>query len=234
MAKTPAPSPSRETNRRLVKCAMSRPRDPVSVAPHSIALTSREHALAQAVGGSVLLPIHPDQSSHNAPQPPDHPSHSLEIDLVRCVVGRVIVRIPKIGRVRDHKGRIPLLPERPVVGEADVGDGLGQYPALGGKCLASPKRRHHLAHEPAVTSVANKGDEIAGRWVEAANRRWVLLAAGLVAVVADGFEAQHPRHLLVPLPTSAGGDPPSPLFRVGGRGLLLFESHQTEGSVSPR
>ena len=79
--------------------------------------------------------------------------------------------------------------------------------AEGGHHLPDQFRRPGMAHEP---------DDSTGRRVEHVKRRWVVLAAGTVAVVADGLQAQHGRHPLAPLAAPPGvGLRPDRQNRIG-------------------
>ena len=59
----------------------------------------------------------------------DEFSHEREIKSIDCVAGKVVVRIPEKGGVRDHQRRQSCIPERGVVTQAR----LRQDPSIEGQ-----------------------------------------------------------------------------------------------------
>ena len=59
----------------------------------------------------------------------DELSHECEIKSIDRIAGKMIVRIPEEGRVRNHERRQPCIPERGVITQA----GFWQNPSIEGQ-----------------------------------------------------------------------------------------------------
>lgn len=153
------------------------------------ACTSEETILCTQAGDDVL-------------EATNHPREAVVVEVCAAVRRLVVVRIAQEGRVRDHERRVPMLPERPMVGiPRRCRGGEGGTERRERRALA--KSADCAANEGPRTGVADESHEVPGGGVQPAERERVLLAPSFVGVVPQAFEAQRSPRSPPPAPDIA-------------------------------
>src|SRR6266496_2363174 len=131
------------------------------------------------------------QRCDHIPDPVDDSRHLFKINPISRVEWCVVVGISEYGRVRDHNGWIPLLPERPLVGPSYARQTRRGRDTLGWELRRFAEYARRPPDKIARFGVAHKANEVSAARIEETQQRRILLTTRCVGVEPNRLQGDH-------------------------------------------